>query len=150
MAATLATPRVFDGFLGAAERAFYYGHSFCGNPLGAAVALEVLRIYEDERVVEGTVAKAERIARCFAALGTLPGVARTRSIGMIGALDLAGGAGYLAREGWRVFEEARRRGAYLRPLGSVVYVAPPLVISDDDLDELLGIVSESVTAVASA
>jgi flagellar biosynthesis/type III secretory pathway protein FliH len=34
MAATLATPRVFDGFLGAAERAFYYGHSFCGNPLG--------------------------------------------------------------------------------------------------------------------
>ncbi len=147
MAATLATKRVFDGFLGGPERAFYYGHSFCGNPLGAAVALEVLRIFEDEKVLEAVAAKADRIARCFAALGALPGVARTRAIGMIGALDLAGDAGYLAQAGWRVFEEARRRGAYLRPLGNVVYVAPPLVIPDDDLDELLQIVTASVAAV---
>ena len=34
------------------ERAFYYGHSFCGNPLGAAVALEVLRVFEEERILE--------------------------------------------------------------------------------------------------
>ena len=146
MAATLATRRVFDGFLGGPERAFYYGHSFCGNPLGAAVALEVLRIFEDEKVLEAAKGKAERIARCFAALGALPGVARTRSLGMIGALDLAGDAGYLAQAGWRVFEEARRRGAYLRPLGNVVYVAPPLVIADDDLDELLAILTASVEA----
>ncbi len=150
MAATLASRRIFDGFLGGPERAFYYGHSFCGNPLGAAVALEVLHIYEEERVLEKIVGKAERIARCFAELAELPGVARTRTLGMIGALDLAGGAGYLARGGWRVFEQARSRGAYLRPLGSVVYVAPPLVIPDDDLEELLRIVSESVTAVAAA
>ncbi len=148
MAATLATQRLFDGFLGGPERAFYYGHSFCGNPLGAAVALEVLRIFEEEKVLDAIVGKAERIARCFAALGALPGVARTRSLGMIGALDLAGDAGYLAQAGWRVFEEARRRGAYLRPLGNVVYVAPPLVIPDDDLDELLQIVTDSVHTVA--
>ena len=67
---------------------------------------------------------------------------------MIGALDLAGGAGYLARDGWAVYDEARQRGAYLRPLGSVVYVAPPLNIPDDVLDELLAIVRESVAAVA--
>jgi len=51
-----------------------------------------------------------------------------------------------ARAGWRVYEEARRRGAYLRPLGDVVYVAPPLNIPDPDLDELLGIVEASVRA----
>jgi adenosylmethionine---8-amino-7-oxononanoate aminotransferase len=71
---------------------------------------------------------------------------RTRSLGMIGALDLSRGAGYLGELGWRVYAEARRRGAYLRPLGDVVYVAPPLTITDDDLDELLGIVEESVRA----
>ena len=39
MAATLATDRIFEGFIGDAERAFYYGHTFCGNPLGGAIAL---------------------------------------------------------------------------------------------------------------
>jgi adenosylmethionine---8-amino-7-oxononanoate aminotransferase len=79
MAATLATERVFEGFLGGRERAFYYGHSFCGNPLGAAVAREVLRVYEDEEVLPRAQAKSARIAAAFAALGDLPGVARVRS-----------------------------------------------------------------------
>jgi adenosylmethionine-8-amino-7-oxononanoate aminotransferase len=148
MAATVATERIFEGFLGAPERAFYYGHTFCGNPLGAAVAREVLRVYEEERIVERAKPKADAIAEAFAALGELPGVARTRSLGMIGALDLAGDAGYLADAGWRVYAEARARGAYLRPLGNVVYVTPSLTIPDDDLERLLGIVRESVAAVA--
>jgi adenosylmethionine-8-amino-7-oxononanoate aminotransferase len=147
MAATLATERIFDGFLGEPERAFYYGHSFCGNPLGAAVAREVLHVFEDEKVLEQVQRKAPRIARAFADMATLPGVTRTRALGMIGALDLEGPEGYLAGAGWRVHAEARRRGAYLRPLGNVVYVTPPLTIPDADLDELLGIVQESVGAV---
>ncbi|MDH3211129.1 MAG: adenosylmethionine--8-amino-7-oxononanoate transaminase [Myxococcales bacterium] len=150
MAATLATDRVFEGFLGDADRAFYYGHTFCGNPLGAAVALEVLRVFEDERVLERARPRAARIARAFAEMATLPGVESTRSLGMIGALDLAGDAGYLARAGWRVYDEARRRGAYLRPMGNVVYVTPSLNIPDDDLEELLAIVRESVEAAAAA
>ncbi len=150
MSATLATPRIFEGFLGEADRAFYYGHTFCGNPLGAAVAREVLRIFDEERVVERAKPKAERVAQTFAELGSLPGVSRARSLGMVGALDLAGDAGYLADAGWRVYAEARARGAYLRPLGNVVYVTPSLVIPDGDLDRLLEILRESVTAVAGA
>lgn len=148
MAATLVTERVFEAFLGSPERAFYYGHSYCGNPLGAALAREVLAIYREERILEGASRKASRIARAFEELAGAPGVARTRSLGMIGALDLAAGPSYLGDAGWRVFAEARRRGAYLRPLGDVVYVAPPLTIPDADLDELLAIVAESVRAAA--
>jgi adenosylmethionine-8-amino-7-oxononanoate aminotransferase len=147
MAATLVTARVFDAFLGPPERAFYYGHSYCGNPLGAAVAREVLAIYRDERILERAALKADRIAAAFRGFGALPGVLRTRSLGMMGALDLDAGGGYLGRAGWRVYEEARRRGAYLRPLGDVVYVTPPLNIPDADLDELLSIVADSVRAV---
>ena len=147
MAATLASERIFQGFLGDAERAFYYGHTFCGNPLGAAVAREVLRVYDEEHILERAKPKAARISEAFAAMGKLPGVARTRALGMIGALDLEGGAGYLADAGWRVYAEARERGAYLRPLGNVVYVTPSLNIPDEDLDALLAIARQSVEAV---
>ncbi len=150
MSATLATERIFEGFLGEADRAFYYGHTFCGNPLGAAVAREVLRVFEDEQILDRAKPKAERIAAAFAEMAELPGVERARALGMVGALDLAGDAGYLAQAGWRVYDAARERGAYLRPLGNVVYVTPSLTIPDDDLDSLLAIVRESVASAAAA
>jgi adenosylmethionine-8-amino-7-oxononanoate aminotransferase len=146
MSATLCTSRIFDGFLGDPERAFYYGHTFCGHPLGAAVALEVLNIFDEEKILERARPKAERIAEAFRSMGELPSVTGSRALGMIGALDLAGDAGYLVDAGWRVFAEARKRGAYLRPLGNVVYITPPLNISDSDLDDLLAIVRESIEA----
>jgi adenosylmethionine-8-amino-7-oxononanoate aminotransferase len=146
MAATLATDRIFDGFIGDADRAFYYGHTFCGNPLGAAVALEVLDVFDDEHILDRAKPKAEQIAHAFEEMGALPGVASTRSIGMIGALDLVGDGGYLAELGWRVYSEAQSRGVYLRPIGNVVYVVPSLNIPDEDLSELLSVVRESVAS----
>ena len=147
MAATLVTERVFEGFLGDKSRAFYYGHSYTGNPLGAAIAREVLRVYRDEKVLESIAPRARKIREAFERMGNFPKVLRTRSLGMIGALDLADEGGYLAPIGWRVAEEARKRGVYLRPLGNVIYVTPPLNIAESDLDELLGKVEESVRVV---
>ncbi len=147
MAATLVTDQIFEGFCGDRSRAFYYGHTFCGNPLGAAIAREVLDIYRDEKIVQNTEPKARRIAAAFERMGRLPNVVHARSLGMLGALDLVGDSGYLARAGWLVYEEALRRGAYLRPLGNVVYTVPALNIPDADLDELLAIIEDSVRAV---
>lgn len=144
-AATLASERIFDGFRGARERAFLYGHTYCGNPLGAAVAREALAVFRDEDILGQVARKAPRIASRFEAMRAIPGVARTRALGMVGALDL-GGDGYLGGRGWAVFEAARARGAYLRPLGDTVYIAPALNIPDADLDVLLDIVEESVRA----
>ena len=157
MGATMVTDRVYDSFRGSDDRALWYGHTFCGNPLGAAIAREVLAIYEEEAIVAQVRAKAPRITAAFERIAAIPGVARVRSLGMTGAADLepgsrgsgkSGGAGtsYLGHAGWRVYEEARRRGAYLRPLGDTVYVCPPLVIGERDLDDLLGILEESVRA----
>jgi adenosylmethionine---8-amino-7-oxononanoate aminotransferase len=153
MAAVLVNERVFGAFRGPRERALQHGHTFCGNPLGAAVAREVLAVYRDERVLERAAAHAPVIAQSFARIAALPGVERVRALGMIGAADLATGdagtAGYLHDVGWRVYAEARKRGAYLRPLGSTVYVCPPLTIETGELAELLSILEESVRAVTS-
>jgi adenosylmethionine-8-amino-7-oxononanoate aminotransferase len=147
-AVTLATERLFSGFLGGRERALYYGHSYCGNPLGAAVAREVLAVYRDEDVLGQVARKAPRVAAAFQRMAeTIPGVTRPRALGMVGAVDLGGG-GYLARGGWRVYEAARRRGLYLRPMGDTVYVAPALNLPDAALDELLAGVEASLREVA--
>jgi adenosylmethionine-8-amino-7-oxononanoate aminotransferase len=152
IAATLATERLFAGFMGDKSRALCYGHTYCGNPLGAAVAREVLRVYRDEQILDRAVGKARAIAEAFESIGQLPSVENPRSLGMIGAVDLLseGPSGYLGEAGWRVYEAARRRGVYLRPLGNVVYVAPPLNIPDADLAELLGKVREAIEEVVKA
>ncbi len=171
MAVTLTSRRVLDAFSGGRGRAFLYGHSYCGNPLGAAVAREVLAIYRDERVLEGVGERERAIRQCFERLAqdavTSRIVLGVRAQGCMGAADLRDDprlavdgpvptvettddldAGYTAGVGWRVYEEARRRGAYLRPLGNVVYITPPLNIPMPDLEKLLSIVEESVRAVA--
>lgn len=144
-AATLTNSRVFEAFLGGPSRAFYYGHTYAGNALGARVALEVFRVYDDENILEALPRKVAKLQQSFAGLGELPEVAEVRGIGLCAALEIGtSGGGYLERIGWRVFDEAKRRGALIRPLGNVVYLAPALTISDSELDELLGILDESV------
>ncbi len=169
MAATLATAEVLAAFSGGRARAFLYGHSYGGNPLGAAVGREVLKIYRDEGVLAGVAVREERLRAGFEALARDPLAGRlleaTRVLGSVGAADLRAGGrrattvrpveteadlgeGYVAEVGWRVYEEALERGAYLRPLGNVVYLSPALNIPLPELDQLLEILRESVRAVA--
>lgn len=136
--ATLATRALFDAFRGDATRALMHGHTYCGNPLGARVALETLQVFEDEQVLEGLAERAAAITECFVSLGREGGL-RPRSLGLIGAIDL-GDEGYYGDAGWAVHERARRRGVWLRPLGDTVYVVPPLNIDREDLDRLLDVV----------
>lgn len=148
MAATAATQRLFDGFLGTPERALYYGHTYCGYALGAAVAREVLQVYKDEAVLEGVAVKAPQIARAMTELGQLPGVLRPRAFGMMGAVQLGASDDYLQPAGKRVAELAKQAGVYLRPLGNVVYIAPALNIAQSELDQLLAVVKDCVAQVA--
>ncbi len=146
MAATLASERVFAGFRGGRARAFLHGHSFTGNPLGAAVAREVLAVFRDEDVLGRAVAKAARLAALADELRAVDGVVRARSLGMVCAVDLAGGGGYFGQAGWRVWDAGLERGAYLRPLGDTAYLTPPINIPDEDLERLCAVFAESVRA----
>lgn len=145
MAATIASERVYDGFRGGAERALMHGHTFCGNPLGAAIAREVLAIYRDDDVLGQVRAKAPLIERAFARIAGIPGVRRVRTLGMVGAADLGEG-GYRGRLGWRAFDAALARGAFLRPLGDTVYVTPALNIGEPELAQLLAILEDAIRA----
>jgi adenosylmethionine-8-amino-7-oxononanoate aminotransferase len=62
---------------------------------------------------------------------------------MIGAADLGTG-GYRGDAGWRVYNAALKRGAYLRPLGDTVYITPPLTLPEDELEQLLAILHDAI------
>lgn len=147
-AATLATESIFDGFRGGKTRAFMHGHTFYGNPMGARVAREVLAIYRDEGTLLHARDRADELAVSMAELAELPGVHRTRSLGMVAAADLGEG-GYYGQVGWRVHEHAKSLGAYIRPLGNTVYLVPSLNITADELADLLQILRRSVQAAVS-
>lgn len=146
MAATLATERLYDGFRATGDgtsRALMHGHTFCGYPLGAAIAREVLAIYRDEAILEGIAPRAALIARQLEALAGHPGVRRARALGMVGAVDLGEG-GYGGAGGPRFYQAALARGLYLRPLGDTAYLCPPFNIELAELEHLLAGFAEAV------
>jgi len=145
-AATLATERIYEGFRGGKERALMHGHTFFGNPLGAAVAREVLAIYREERILQQAEPKAAKLAEAIDDMAALPGVHHPRALGMCAAFDV-GETGYMGKIGWEISDAALELGAHLRPLGNTIYVVPPLNIGDDDLDELLHIVRKATERV---
>jgi adenosylmethionine-8-amino-7-oxononanoate aminotransferase len=145
-AATLATERVYDAFRGDKRRALMHGHTFCGNPLGAAAARAVLAIYRDEGTLEAARPKARMIEHAIQAMTDIPGVTHPRALGMCGAFEV-GESGYMGRVGWKISEVALELGAHLRPLGNTMYIVPPLNIEDEDLRELLQIVRASTERV---
>lgn len=152
-AATLTTQRVFDGFLGDADsgRTLYYGHSYTGNPLGASAARAALRAFRDDGVLDNVTKMAAEMAKGLERLAQLAPVLSTRQTGLIGALDLepSKGEGYLDDSGWRVYERALDLGAYLRPLGNVIYFVPSLLITTLELEELFDIAYSAIGALES-
>ena len=134
-AATVCSARIYDAFLSDdAARTFFHGHSYTGNPLGCAVALESLRLFEDEHTLARANAIGTRIASHLEPLRDLPHVKEVRGLGAIQVVELAQDGGYLSDVGPRLREAAWQRGVLLRPLGNVLYAMPPLCLNDEEAD----------------
>lgn len=155
LAAVLTTTQVWNAFLGPYEAAcaFYHGHTYAGNPLGAAVALATLEVFEEERTLENLPPKIRRLEERLARLANHPHVGDVRQRGLIAGIELvrdkAAGIPYPWAEQWglRVCRAARKYGILTRPLGSVLVVMPPLSITLDELDFLLDGLARAIDEV---
>ena len=151
LAATLATERIYEGFLGAPEeyRTFFHGHTYTGNPLACAAALANLDAFEQERTLERLQPKIGLLRELLGEIEAMPEVAEVRGRGFMAGIDL-GEHDPALRLGHRVTLEARERGAIVRPLGDLVVLMPPLSISEGDLRSLIEIVAASIRAACAA
>src|SRR3954463_6059137 len=148
LAATLATERIYEGFLGRHDefRTFFHGHTYTGNPLACAAALATLRLFEQERTLDHLQGKIALLGELLEPVAAMPGVAEVRRRGFMTGIELDGFP-VEARVGHQVTLAARRRGAIVRPLGDVVVLMPPLAISSRELRRLVTVVSESIAEV---
>jgi adenosylmethionine-8-amino-7-oxononanoate aminotransferase len=152
LAATLATEEIWQAFLGdyAQSRSFFHGHTYGGNPLGAAAALATLDVFEEEQTLARMTPKIHRLAEHLARIARLPHVGDVRQCGLLAGVELvrdrASGEPYpwSERRGIAVCEHARTRGVLLRPLGNVLVIMPPLAISLEQLDRICLAVEEGV------
>lgn len=155
-AATLATSEIYEAFLGKPEegKTFFHGHTYCGNPLGAAVALASIELLEKNKVIEQLPPKIELLNKHLEAIRSLSIVGDVRQQGLLAGIELVQEPQTktpFAREqriGLEVCKAARHRGAWLRPLGDVLVMMPPLSIELPLLDELCQIVQASIQEVA--
>jgi len=152
MAATLTTERVFEGFLGppAEGRTFFHGHTYTGNQLAAAAGLATLDVFEREQLLERLLGTIAGLTEALAPLTGLAAVGEIRQYGLMAGIELVADRASRApfpaaeRRGMRVCRAARRHGVFLRPLGDVVVVMPPLTITDAELDLLAAALAAAI------
>ncbi len=156
LAATLATDAIWQAFLGtyAESKSFFHGHTYGGNPLGAAVALASLDVFDEEKTLEALPAKIARLREHLERIGRLPAVGDCRQCGLVAGIELVRDRQtkepypWAERRGWQVCDAARRQGVLLRPLGNVVVIFPPLAITLEDLDRICLAVERGIAQVA--
>ena len=154
LAATLVTQRVYEGFLAPRDeerRTFFHGHTFTGHPLGCAAALASLDLFDSDHVMDSLPPKIDRLTDALARnLASHPNVGDIRHRGLMVGIELvadrATAEPFPAHQtlGARVCHAARKHGVLLRPLGDVVVLMPPLSITLDEIDLLVGSVEQAL------
>jgi adenosylmethionine-8-amino-7-oxononanoate aminotransferase len=132
--------------------AFLHSHSYTGNPLACAAALATLAIFAEDDVIARNRGLALRMKEATAELADHPRIAEVRQTGMILAIetvkDKASGERFDWRErrGLKAYEYALSQGALLRPIGNVIYLMPPYVITPAQIDWLADVARGAVEA----
>jgi adenosylmethionine-8-amino-7-oxononanoate aminotransferase len=149
MAATVASRRVYEAFLGPdlSEMTLYHGHSFSGNALAAAVALRHLRLFDELDVLANVRERGAQLgARLEDMASSRPSVGAVRRRGLMTGVELTPPADDL-RWGRRVCAASVRRGVLLRPLGDVVVIMPILTSTADEIDRIVDVLAESIDEI---
>ncbi len=156
LAATLATERVFEAFLGpvAEGRQLFHGHSYTGNALGCAAALANLQVFEDEGVLARVRSSAAHLATLLDGLRELRAVGDIRQCGLMVGVELVRDRATREpndpadRIGHLVCLAMRKHGVILRPLGDTVVILPPLSVTAEELSHLVASLRRCIVEVA--
>jgi len=155
LAATLTTDEVFDAFLGefGEMKHFYHGHTYTGNNLACAVALANLELFDEEKTLENLKPKIDYLSERLQEFWELKHVGDIRQLGFMAGIELVKDKErgepfpYGDRTGFKVAYKCRERGVFMRPLGDVMVLMMPLVISFEDMDTVLRTLFDAIKSL---
>jgi adenosylmethionine-8-amino-7-oxononanoate aminotransferase len=156
LAATLATERVYEAFLGEPweNKTFFHGHTYTGNPLACAAAIANLRLMKERKTADEAARKGERLGWTLdETLGRHPNVGDIRRRGLMVGIELVKDRATKEafdvkdRVAWRVCQAAMDHGLRIRPLGDVLVLMPPLGIEDALLVRLVEMLQSALNDV---
>ncbi len=155
LAATFATEEIYNVFLGEYSelKTFFHGHSYTGNPLACAAAIASLEVFEKEETLQNMTPKIALLEKRLNKIAELPHVGNVRNKGLMGGIELvvdkAAKSPFPLEEriAWKVCYKAREQGVIIRPLGNVVVIMPPLIISAENLNRLMDVIKWAIISV---
>ncbi|GGJ68202.1 adenosylmethionine--8-amino-7-oxononanoate transaminase [Deinococcus aquiradiocola] len=139
MGLTAATEDLYLAFEGDTfDRAFAHGHSYTANPLACAAALASLDLTLSAETSAHWARIGARHAAARAELAAHPNVTHVRQVGTILAAEIRGAGEYGGNTSLELRQYFAARGLLMRPLGNVMYLLPPYVVTDEQLRQAYG------------
>lgn len=146
LAATLSTEEIYNAFLGEFDehKHLFHGHTFTGNPIACATAIANLQLYKKEQLLASVKRKSELIAKRLGEIEKFEIVGDVRHKGMMVGVELVNDKKSKKpckvrgkRINYLIMQESLKRGVFLRPLGHILLLVPPLAIPTKELDTLI-------------
>jgi beta-alanine--pyruvate transaminase len=127
----------------------FHGYTYSGHPLACAAALATLDVYRDEQLFERARSLEDTWADAMFSLQGLPNVLDIRTLGLVGAVDLASRPDAVGKRGYEAMERGfHDHGLMFRVTGDTIAMSPPLIVTEDQIGEIADKVGMVIRAVA--
>ena len=150
MGGVIVRKPIYDAFMRGPEHVveLFHGYTYSAHPLACAAGLATLDLYRDERLFE----RAQKLEPLWAAaameLKGLPGVLDVRTVGLAAGVDLASRPGAFGKRALEVMQRAfYHEGVMIRGAGSTLILAPPLIVSESQINEIFDKVTRVIRVV---
>ena len=150
MAITTFTQELFDGFYSDdINKALFHGHTFTANPTGCAAALASMELLQTQEMQDNIARINKRHLAFESEIKHYPKVATTRVLGVIFALEIKSGSeeSYYGTLRNKLYDFFIQNGVIMRPVGNIVYILPPYIMTDGQLDKVYQTITKALEIV---
>ena len=150
MGAVFAGRHVHDALMHGPEAQIelFHGYTYSGHPVACAAGLATLDIYEKEGLLTRGAELAEHWSAAMHGLAGAPNVVDIRTIGLVAGIEVSSREGAIGARAYEVFVECFARGLLVRVTGDIIALSPPLIINENEIDDIASILGDVLHATA--